>query len=46
MQGLAQSVACLQHPDIVRIHDVGWAGGLPYLCLEYIDGGTPSAGSA
>jgi serine/threonine-protein kinase len=36
----ARSVASLQHPDIVRIHDVGCAGGLPYLSLEYIDGGS------
>jgi serine/threonine-protein kinase len=36
----AQSVASLQHPDIVGIHDVGWAGGLPYLSLEYIEGGS------
>jgi serine/threonine-protein kinase len=36
----AQAVASLQHPDIVRIHDVGQAGGLPYLSLEFIDGGS------
>ena len=36
----AQAVASLQHPDIVRIHDVGQADGLPYLCLEFIDGGS------
>ena len=36
----AQAVASLKHPDIVQIHDVGRAGGLPYLCLEFIDGGS------
>ena len=36
----AQAVASLQHPDIVQIHDVGQASGLPYLSLEFIDGGS------
>jgi eukaryotic-like serine/threonine-protein kinase len=36
----AQAVASLQHPDIVRIHDVGQAGDLPYLSLEFIGGGS------
>ncbi len=36
----AQAVASLQHPSIVQIHDVGQAGGLPYLSLEFIDGGS------
>jgi serine/threonine protein kinase len=36
----AQAIARLQHPDIVRIHDVGQAGGLPYLSLEFLDGGS------
>src|SRR5271166_6465108 len=35
----ARAVASLQHPDIVQILDVGQAGGLPYFCLEFIDGG-------
>ncbi len=39
----AQAVASLQHPDIVRIHDVGEAGGLPYFSLEFIDGGSLAA---
>ena len=34
----AESVAQLQHPNIVQIHDVGEAGGRPYLSLEFIDG--------
>ena len=36
----AQAVASLQHPDIVQIHDVGQAGGLPYISLELIEGGS------
>jgi len=36
----AQAVASLRHSDIVQIHDVGQAGGLPYFCLEFIDGGS------
>ena len=39
----AQAVASLQHPDIVQIHDVGQADGLPYFCLEFIDGGSLAA---
>ncbi len=35
----AQALASLQHPDIVQIHDVGQAGGLPYFSLEFIEGG-------
>jgi eukaryotic-like serine/threonine-protein kinase len=36
----AQAVASLHHPDIVQIHHVGEAGGLPYFCLEFIEGGS------
>ncbi len=39
----AQAIASLQHPDIVQIHDVGQAGGLPYFSLEFIDGGSLAA---
>jgi WD40 repeat protein len=35
-----EAVARLQHPNIVQIHDVGEAGGLPYCALEYLDGGS------
>jgi serine/threonine-protein kinase len=31
--------ACLEHPHIVRIYDFGQHEGLPYLCMEYVDGG-------
>src|SRR6476646_1232546 len=36
----AEAVARLQHPHIVSIHEIGEQGGLPYLALEYVDGGT------
>ncbi len=35
----AEAVARLQHPNIVQIHHIGEAGGLPYIELEYIAGG-------
>ena len=34
----ARLLARLQHPRIVTIHDVGIAGGLHYLLMEYVDG--------
>jgi tetratricopeptide (TPR) repeat protein len=36
----AQAVARLQHPNIVQIYEVGEAGGLPYISLEFVPGGT------
>ena len=36
----AEAVARLDHPNIVRIHEVGEQAGRPYLVLEWIDGGT------
>jgi WD40 repeat protein len=35
----AEAVAKLQHPNIVQIHAMGEADGLPYLELEYVPGG-------
>jgi serine/threonine protein kinase len=35
----AEAVARLHHPNIVQIHDVGEQDGLPYLVLEYVEGG-------
>ena len=37
----AEAVARLQHPNIVQIHHIGEADGLPYFELEYVDGGQP-----
>jgi WD40 repeat protein/serine/threonine protein kinase len=34
----ARAVAALDHPNIVRAHDVGHDGKLHFLVLEYIDG--------
>ncbi len=36
----AESIARLHHPHIVQIHDVGEHQGLPYLAMEYCDGGS------
>src|SRR5262249_3009762 len=36
----AQAVATLQHPDIIQIFEIGETDGLPYLSLEYVDGGS------
>jgi serine/threonine-protein kinase len=38
----AQAVARLQHPGIVQIYEIGASGGLPFLALEYIAGGSLS----
>jgi hypothetical protein len=36
----AEAVARLRHAGIVQIYDVGEHAGLPYLALEYCDGGS------
>jgi WD40 repeat protein/serine/threonine protein kinase len=36
----AEAIAKLQHPNIVQIHHVGEADGLPFFELEYMDGGS------
>jgi WD40 repeat protein/serine/threonine protein kinase len=36
----AETIARLQHPNIVQIHEIGEYHGLPYLALEFVDGGT------
>ena len=38
----AEIVAGLQHPNIVQIFQIGEQDGLPYLALEYVDGGSLS----
>jgi WD40 repeat protein/tRNA A-37 threonylcarbamoyl transferase component Bud32 len=35
----ADALACLQHPDIVQVHEVGEHEGQPFLSLEYVGGG-------
>lgn len=36
----AEAVARLRHPGIVQVYHVGEAGGLPFLELEYVSGGS------
>lgn len=36
----AKALARLDHPNIVRVHDAGRAGGLFYLVMEYVEGET------
>jgi hypothetical protein len=38
--GEAEAVARLQHPNIVQIHHIGEADGLPFFELEYVGGGS------
>jgi tetratricopeptide (TPR) repeat protein/predicted Ser/Thr protein kinase len=36
----AEAAARLQHPNVVQIHEVGEHDGLPFFCLEFVDGGS------
>ena len=36
----AESVARLQHPNIVQIHEIGDKGDRPYFSMEYVEGGS------
>jgi serine/threonine protein kinase/WD40 repeat protein/Tfp pilus assembly protein PilF len=36
----AEAVGRLQHPNIVAIYEVGEQNGRPFLCMEYVDGGS------
>jgi serine/threonine protein kinase len=36
----AETVARLQHPNVVQIHEVGAHAGHSYLALEYVEGGS------
>src|SRR5262245_60075214 len=35
----AQAIASLRHPHVVQIHSCGESNGLPYIVLEYVEGG-------
>jgi serine/threonine protein kinase len=36
----AKAAARLSHPNIIVIHDIGEAGGVHYIAMEYVDGGS------
>jgi serine/threonine protein kinase/tetratricopeptide (TPR) repeat protein len=36
----AKAVAAIEHPNIVRIFEIGEYGGMPYCSLEYLAGGS------
>jgi len=38
-----RAVARLRHPNVVQVYDVGEAGGLPYVALELLEGGSLDA---
>jgi serine/threonine protein kinase len=39
----AMAVAQIQHPNVIQIFDVGEHDGIPFLAVEYLDGGTLEA---
>jgi serine/threonine-protein kinase len=39
-QSEARTMARFEHPHLVRIYDVGHEGGLPFLVMELVTGGT------
>lgn len=39
-QAEAEAVAAIDHPNIVKIHEVGSFDGKPYFSLEFVSGGT------
>jgi serine/threonine-protein kinase len=36
----AEALASFQHPNIVQVHEVGQANGMPFCVLEFLSGGT------
>ncbi len=38
----AQALARLSHPNVLRVHDVGWSGARVFIAMEYVDGVTLS----
>ncbi len=43
LQTEGEAIARLQHPNIVQIYEVGQYGGIPFLSLEYLEGGSLKA---
>ena len=39
VRGRGPAVAAIEHPNIVRIFDIGEHGGMPYFSLEFLAGG-------
>jgi tetratricopeptide (TPR) repeat protein len=39
----AQSIACLSHPNVITVHDVGALGPRVFIAMEYVEGQTLSA---
>jgi serine/threonine protein kinase len=39
----SETIARLHHPGIVKIYDIGEHQGVPYLCLELVEGGSLAA---
>jgi serine/threonine-protein kinase len=35
-----QLLARLTHPNVVRVYEAGQADGVPFLCMEYVEGTT------
>jgi eukaryotic-like serine/threonine-protein kinase len=42
----AKAMACLQHPNIVQIYEIGQRGEHPFLAMEYVEGENLSASLA
>ncbi len=39
-EGEARTLARIDHPHMVTVHDVGVADGLPFIVMEYVEGGS------
>jgi WD40 repeat protein len=39
----AEAMAAIRHPNVVQVYECGETGGLPYMVLEYLPGGTLAA---
>lgn len=35
-----QAIAAIDHPNVVKVYDLGWEGELPYLVIEWVEGET------